>query len=104
MKTPNTNKFAATPGGFCNAIVPGGLTYKHKNSEFLKGTFYKNISEREMDIIECIVKGRTDKETADCLDISINTARTHMRNIRKKMGFNHRTEIAIFALKHNIKF
>jgi len=63
-----------------------------------------NLSIRETDIIKCAAYGMTDQETADKLEITINTARTHERNIREKLGFNHRGEIIKFAYQNNIIF
>ena len=45
--------------------------------------FYKkyNISDREVEIIEALVVGKTNKEIAAELFISINTVKTHIKNI-----------------------
>jgi DNA-binding CsgD family transcriptional regulator len=67
--------------------------------ECMKG---KGLSLREEEIIKCIARGFTDQETADELNITLNTARTHERNIRKKLDMNHRTEIAIWAHQNNL--
>jgi len=63
-----------------------------------------NLSLREVDIIKCIASGKTDQETADYLNITLHTARTHEQNIRRKLNINHRTEIAIFGLTNHITF
>ena len=43
----------------------------------------EELTEREKEIIKCVVKGLTNKETADKLFISVNTVTTHRRNIAK---------------------
>ncbi len=61
-----------------------------------------NLTLREVEIIKLLASGKTDQETADKLGITLNTARTHERNIREKLGFNHRGEIIKFAFQNNI--
>ncbi len=52
-----------------------------------------NISEREADIVRCILKGLTNKETSLELYISIETVKTHVKNILKKCGISSRIEL-----------
>ncbi|MCK4797738.1 MAG: helix-turn-helix transcriptional regulator, partial [Spirochaetes bacterium] len=51
-----------------------------------------NISLREKDIITLIIKGQSNKEIADNLFISVNTVKTHIRNIYEKIGIKSRYE------------
>ncbi|MFO7611525.1 MAG: helix-turn-helix transcriptional regulator [Clostridia bacterium] len=62
--------------------------------------FYKqySISDREVDIIESLVLGKTNKEIAAELFISINTVKTHIKNIYRKLGVKNRVQ-----LMHKIK-
>jgi DNA-binding CsgD family transcriptional regulator len=60
------------------------------------------LTAREYQIVKLISKGYYDKEIADDLDISINTAQKHLDNIRIKMNFNSRLDIAFWAKDHNI--
>ncbi len=52
-----------------------------------------NISEREADIVRCILKGLTNKEISLELYISIETVKTHVKNILKKCGISSRIEL-----------
>ena len=63
--------------------------------------FYKkyNISDRETEIIEALVVGKTNKEIAAELYISINTVKTHIKNIYRKLEVKNRVQ-----LLHKIKF
>jgi len=51
------------------------------------------FSHRQMDIISCIVNGVPDKEIERLLGISVDTIRTHVKNITKKDGFDTRDQI-----------
>ena len=60
------------------------------------------LTARELQIVKLVTKGLFDKEIADSLDSSVNTVRTHLERIRKKMEVNSRIEIAKWGHKHNI--
>jgi DNA-binding CsgD family transcriptional regulator len=51
------------------------------------------ISKRETEIIELIIKGKTNKEIEDILYISFNTVKNHIYNIYKKTGVNSRIKL-----------
>jgi DNA-binding CsgD family transcriptional regulator len=44
------------------------------------------ITPREREVIEAVVQGKTDKEIAAKLDIAVNTAQVHLKNIYRKTG------------------
>jgi len=52
------------------------------------------LTNREMEIIQCVCKGLTNNEIAEELFISPTTVETHVRNIFEKMGIRNRTELA----------
>lgn len=56
------------------------------------------LSEREKDVIVCVVKGMTNKAIADKLFISINTVTTHRRNIAKKLNIHSSAGLTIYAI------
>lgn len=57
------------------------------------------ISDRELEILELVVRGASNKEIAARLVISTNTVKVHLRNIYAKLGVNSRTEAAMQAIK-----
>lgn len=52
----------------------------------------ETLSQREQEIVEMLSKGLRYKEIADKLFISVETVRTHIRNIYEKLQVNSRTE------------
>ncbi|MGI6224970.1 MAG: LuxR C-terminal-related transcriptional regulator [Peptococcales bacterium] len=52
-----------------------------------------DLTRREQDIINLLALGLNNQEIADKLYISYNTVRTHLDNIRKKLGVKNRTAI-----------
>ncbi|MDP2919569.1 MAG: response regulator transcription factor [Dehalococcoidia bacterium] len=61
------------------------------------------LSPRETEILHIVAEGLTDKEIADRLFISVNTVKTHLKNILAKLHLKSRTQAAIYeARTHNV--
>lgn len=58
------------------------------------------LSPREMQILEFVVKGLSNKEIAQVLRISHQTVKNHMTSILKKLNVQDRTQAAVTALRH----
>ena len=57
------------------------------------------LSSREMDILQLITRGMSNKEVGLELGISYQTVKNHMTSILRKMAVNDRTQAAIYALR-----
>jgi LuxR family maltose regulon positive regulatory protein len=55
------------------------------------------LSERELEVLQLISEGLTNREIADRLYLSVNTVKVHTRNIYGKLGVNNRTQAAAKA-------
>ncbi len=60
------------------------------------------VSDREKDIIVCLVQGMSNKEIADHLSISVNTVCTHRRNIASKLQIHSPAGLTIYAIVNNL--
>jgi DNA-binding CsgD family transcriptional regulator len=60
------------------------------------------LSPREIEMLRLIAAGKSNRDIADTLFISLNTVATHVRNILTKTGCANRTEAAAYALRHGI--
>ncbi|MFC1493147.1 response regulator transcription factor [candidate division KSB1 bacterium] len=60
-----------------------------------------NITQRESEIIELIIQGKSNKEINDILFLSINTVRNHIYNAYQKLGVKSRTQLINLVLEHN---
>ncbi|NMC14674.1 MAG: helix-turn-helix transcriptional regulator [Chloroflexi bacterium] len=58
-----------------------------------------NLTERELEILEILSQGKSNKELADSLGISENTVEQHLKNIYEKLNVQNRTEAAGLFLK-----
>jgi len=55
------------------------------------------LSEREIEVVQAIAKGRTNTEIAADLFISLSTVKSHLNSIHNKLGVRNRVEIAGWA-------
>lgn len=62
----------------------------------------EQLSQREKEIIGCVIKGLTNKAIAEKLSISIHTVITHRRNISKKLQIHSSAGLAIYAIVNKI--
>lgn len=60
------------------------------------------LSLREREIVVCVVKGMTNKETAEKLFLSIHTVITHRRNISKKLQIHSAAGLTIYAIVNKL--
>ena len=54
---------------------------------------WRELSQREMDIVGLILSGKSNKEVALALSIELSTVKTHVNNIYAKLGVNNRKDL-----------
>lgn len=62
----------------------------------------ESLSEREVEILIKVIHGKTNKEIAQSLNISIHTVITHRKNITRKTNVKSQSGLAIYAISKNI--
>lgn len=60
------------------------------------------LSSREKDIIVCVARGLSNKETADSLNLSVHTVATHRRNISAKLQIHSTAGLTIYAIVNKL--
>ena len=73
-----------------------------KISKMISQENSEQLSEREKDVVICIVQGMSNKEVADHLFISVNTVITHRRNIARKLQIHSPAGLTIYAIVNNL--
>jgi NarL family two-component system response regulator LiaR len=63
---------------------------------------HEDLTEREMDVLLMIARGKSNQETADLLFIGVKTVKFHVTNILAKLGVEDRTQAAIYAHKNGL--
>jgi len=60
------------------------------------------LTAREREIVQLLAEGKSNKEVAQSLNISIKTAETHRTNIMNKLDLHSITELVRYAVRNNI--
>ncbi len=61
-----------------------------------------NLTERELEVLSLIVKGKTNTEIAKTLLITTHTTKAHVISILRKTGVKNRVKAAMLAFKKNL--
>ncbi len=62
-------------------------------------SIYSPLSPRELQVLELVAAGRTNKEIASHLDISNQTVKNHVSSILRKLAVNDRTQAVVYAMR-----
>ena len=73
-----------------------------KLGKFLKSNSTTDLTEREIDVLSLISKGYSNQGISDELCISLNTVKTHIKNIFQKLEVEDRTQAAMKAMKEDL--
>src|SRR3990172_725151 len=60
---------------------------------------FRDLSEREMDVLVEVSRGRTNSEIGRLINLSEKTVRNYISNILEKLGLNNRIELAAYAIE-----
>jgi DNA-binding NarL/FixJ family response regulator len=60
------------------------------------------LTERERDVLCCLVRGLSYQLAAAHLGISLDTARSHIKNVYKKLGVNRASQAVAYALRYEL--
>ncbi len=66
------------------------------------GEVKRDLSQREKEIIVCVVKGMTNKLIADTLNLSTHTVIAHRRNIANKLQIHSPSGLTIYAIVNKL--
>jgi NarL family two-component system response regulator LiaR len=81
-------------------ILPPQLALKLINKPDPEGELKADLTDREREVMSAVKRGMSNKEIAEQLNISINTVRSHIRNLLRKLDLTNRTQLAIYAKDH----
>jgi NarL family two-component system response regulator LiaR len=60
------------------------------------------LTPRELDVLQCLARGLTNREIALELSVSVRTVTTHVRNILDKLHLANRTQAALYAVEQGL--
>jgi DNA-binding NarL/FixJ family response regulator len=70
--------------------------------ENLKGERNSGLTAREIEILQLICDGKSNKEIAAQLDLSVNTVAVHRANIMDALGIHKTAELVVYAIRHGL--
>ena len=85
--------------------VAAGVTVLDKRiatSPGLKGEKSAGLTNRELEILQLIVSGKSNKEVAQELSLSVNTVAVHRANIMDTLGIHNTAELVVYAIKNGL--
>jgi DNA-binding NarL/FixJ family response regulator len=68
----------------------------------LKGERSGGLTPRELQILQMIVDGKSNKEIASALDLSANTVAVHRANIMDALGIHKAAELVVYAIRNGL--
>jgi len=68
----------------------------------LKGERNGGLTTRELEILQLIVDGKSNKEIADQLGLSANTVAVHRANIMDALGIHKTAELVVYAIRNGL--
>lgn len=68
----------------------------------LKGERDYGLTARELEILQFIVNGKSNKEIAAALDLSSNTVAVHRANIMDALGLHKTAELVVYAIRNGL--
>ena len=68
----------------------------------LKGERDTGLTARELEILQHIVAGKSNKEIANELNLSVNTVSVHRANIMDALGIHKTAELVVYAIRNGL--
>lgn len=68
----------------------------------LKGDKSHGLTNRELEILQMIVNGKSNKEIASDLSLSVNTVSVHRANTMEALGIHNTAELVVYAIKNGL--
>ena len=63
---------------------------------------YHLLTDREKEVLQLLAEGRSNKEVASELDLSLSTVETHRANLMQKLNLHNTAEVVLYAVRKGI--
>ena len=97
IKNVVSNKIYLSPG-ITDVVVKDYLGKSTKASR----SVFSNLTNREREVLQLLAEGRSTKQIAQSLHVSIKTIETHRRQIMKKLNMHSIAELTKYALREGL--
>jgi len=88
-------------GAAIRKVAAGGTVFdpQVEQKSVLKGERSAALTQRELEVLQMIVDGKSNKEIATALDLSANTVAVHRANIMNSLGIHKTAELVVYAIR-----
>jgi DNA-binding NarL/FixJ family response regulator len=97
IRTVMANKTYLSPD--ISGVVIENYVRRTPNPE---SSAFSVLSDREREVLQLLAEGKTAKEIADELNVSIKTVETHRTNIMSKLGIHRLAELTKYAIREGL--
>ena len=73
-----------------------------ERAESLRGERGAGLTARELEVLQHIVAGKSNKEIATDLNLSVNTVSVHRANIMDRLGIHKTAELVVYAIRNGL--
>ena len=84
------------------AVLTGEASYIMVNSLNRKSPKHRLLTQRELEVLQLLGDGKSNKEISEILFIGIKTVKTHVSNVLSKLELEDRTKAAVYANQHKL--
>jgi DNA-binding NarL/FixJ family response regulator len=81
--------------------VAEGKRYMSSGVKYVVGELEK-LTSREKQVLQLIAQGKSNKDIAALLDLSVNTVSVHRANLMEKMNIHRTAELVLFAIRKGL--
>ena len=67
-----------------------------------EGSVFRTLTEREREIVQMLAEGKSNKEIANKLSISVKTVETHRATVMRKLDINSIVELVHYAIRNHL--
>jgi len=84
------------------SMVLDGYLRRDKPGSTPEVTTRSRLTPREREIVQLLAEGKSSKEVASVLGLSVKTAETHRSNIMRKLELHSVSDLVLYAVRNNI--
>lgn len=78
------------------------LQHMRRTERLVQASAFRDLSTREMEVLNLVSEGKSNREIAAVLTISERTVGNHVSGLLNKLGLSNRIELATYAVRHHI--
>jgi len=86
----------------CPSVAKQVLDDYLERAEASEEEAHGELTKRELELIGLIAEGKSNKEIANLLSISVHTVQTHRLNLMKKLDVHDRTQLVRYAIRRGL--